>query len=113
MPKRVPKLLIIDMLHCVEKILEYTEGMSFENFIVDSKTRDAVIRNIQVLGEAANRIPVSFKTEHPSIEWSKIIRSRHIVTHEYDNIDDSTIWKIRTVHAPQLKESLEKILKQL
>jgi uncharacterized protein with HEPN domain len=72
-----------------------------------------VTRNIQVLGEAASRMPDTFKKEYPEIEWSKIIRSRHIVTHEYDNIDDSTIWRIRTIHAPQLKVSLEEILKRL
>jgi uncharacterized protein with HEPN domain len=113
MSKRHPKPLVIDMLHCVEKIMEYTDGMSFEAFVADSKTRDAVIRNIQVLGEAANRIPESFRSQYPEIEWTKIIRSRHIVSHQYDDIDDSTIWKIKVIYLPVLKLSLEKILKTL
>lgn len=113
MSKRVPKLLVIDMPECLEKILDYTAGMSYESFLSDSKTQDAVIRNIQVSGEAANRVPDSFRSANPEIEWSKIIRSRHIITHEYDDIDHSIIWKIITVHIPSLKSSLEKILQTL
>lgn len=87
MSKRIPKPLVIDMLHCLEKIQEYMKDVSFDSFLTDSKTQDAVIRNIQVLGEAASRIPDTFKNKYPDIEWGKIVRSRHIITHEYDDVD--------------------------
>lgn len=113
MSKRIPRLLVIDMLASIDRIEEYTNGMSHHDFIADAKTRDAVLRNIQVLGEAANRVPLDFRTMHPQIEWTKIIRSRNIVTHDYDAVDFDIIWKIITVHLPQIKNSLENILKSL
>jgi uncharacterized protein with HEPN domain len=101
------------MLSCIERIREYTFGMSFEDFTNDSKTSDAVLRNIMVIGEAANRTPNEFRVQHPEIEWSKIIRSRNIVSHDYDDVDYSIIWKIITVHLPANQKSLEIILKSL
>lgn len=91
MSKRIAKPLIIDMLQCVDKLLQYTTGHTYESFESDSKTKDAVVRNIQVLGEAANRLPAEFREKYPELEWSKIIRSRHIVTHEYSRVDYSII----------------------
>ena len=79
MPKRTISLLIEDMLLACEKIVEYTEGRSYDAFIADSKTVDATVRNIQILGEAAGQVPNHFQKKYPSIEWSKIIRSRHIL----------------------------------
>lgn len=113
MSKRPTKTLVIDMLDCIEKIELYISGMKFDEFLVDSKTIDAVIRNVQVIGEAASRIPSEFRASHPDIEWNKIIRSRHIVTHEYDAIDYDIIWRIITFHLPQNKLVLETILKNL
>lgn len=71
MSNRNPKPLLIDMLHCIEKILDYTSGMSYELFLADSKTKDAVARNIQILGEAANRIPETFRNQYSDIEWDQ------------------------------------------
>ena len=113
MSKRIPKLILIDMLVCVENLINYTKGMTFESFLLDSKTKDAVMRNIGVLGEAAKKLPEDFKALHHDVEWGKIIRSRHIAIHEYDSVDYSIVWKIITVHAVPLKKALEKILKDI
>jgi uncharacterized protein with HEPN domain len=113
MSKRIPRLLVIDILSCIERIHDYTIGMSFEEFASDSKTSDAVLRNIMVIGEAANRTPNEFRIKHPEIEWTKIIRSRNIVSHDYDDVDYTIIWKIITVHLPANQKFLELILKSL
>jgi uncharacterized protein with HEPN domain len=113
MSKHLPKVKVIDMLQSIERIIEYTAGMTFENFVADGKTRDAVIWNIQVLGEAANGIPKEFREAHDEIEWTKIIRSRNIIAHQYDAIDYSIIWRIVTIHSPSLKKALEEILKSI
>jgi len=109
MSKRFPKPLIIDMQECVANLIEYTAFLTYDEFLADRKTRDAVLRNIQVLGEAANRLPEDFRKKYPEIEWGKIIRSRHVTTHEYDKIDYTIVWRIVTVHIIGLKTSLEKI----
>ena len=72
MSERKPFLLIEDILESSKKILTYTEGMSFIDFTSDSKTIDAVIRNFEIIGEAADRLPENFKEENSSINWHKI-----------------------------------------
>jgi uncharacterized protein with HEPN domain len=113
MRERPPKLLIGDMLDCVNKILLYTLNFSSEQFLKTSIVKDAVLRNLEVLGEAANKVPQEFKKQHEEIEWGKIIRSRNVVIHEYQSVDFNIVWTIVTVHIPPLKASLEKILKSL
>jgi uncharacterized protein with HEPN domain len=101
------------MLQSVEKLIEYTSGLSFDSFSTNSMAKDAVTRNVQVLGEAANKVPDFIKTQFPEVEWNKIIRSRHIVTHDYASVDYEIIWRIATIHAIPLRESLNKILSEL
>ena len=83
MSKRSVRYLLNDMLDAIQAIISFRAGYSFEQFVDDRKTHDAVIRNVQVLGEAANRIPAEFRDLNPQIEWMKIIRSRHVLVHDY------------------------------
>jgi uncharacterized protein with HEPN domain len=110
MSERIPKLLLSDMLDAVQAIFEYTAGMDYEAFLRDRKTRDAVVRNLQVLGEAANRVPGMVKAQHPAIEWQRIVRSRHIIVHDYAGIDYEIVWRIVEVHLKPLEEALRQIL---
>lgn len=110
MSERQSSILLSDMLDSISAILEYTNGMNFESFLGDRKTRDAVVRNLQVLGEAANRVPKMSRHEYAEIEWMRIIRSRHILVHDYAGIDYEIVWRIIEVHLPPLKDALEDIL---
>jgi uncharacterized protein with HEPN domain len=83
--------------------------MSFEEFLKDSKTIDAVIRNFEIIGEAANRLPDEFKEEYPSIDWHKIRGFRNRIVHDYMGIDFGIVWDIRNSYLPSLIESLKKI----
>jgi len=109
MSKRNPALLINDILDSCNKILQYTSSMSFEEFSKDSKTIDAVIRNFEIIGEAANRLPDEFKEEYPSIDWHKIRGFRNRIVHDYMGIDFGIVWDIRNGYLPSLIESLNKI----
>ena len=113
MSERSSKLLIEDMIECTSRIFRFTEGQSYGEFVQDDKTQSAVLRMLEVLGEAANRIPKEERNRFPEIEWGKIIRSRNLIIHDYEIIDYSVIWKIITTHLPPLKKSLEEILKEL
>lgn len=110
MSKRSAEYLLNDMLDAIEAIHSFTAGYSFEEFVTDRKTHDAVFRNVQVLGEAANRVPSDFRDSHPQVEWMRIIRSRHILVHDYFGIDHEIIWRIITTHLPPLKLALSDIL---
>lgn len=84
--------------------------MYCDEFILDTKTSYAVLRNIQIIGEAANRVSLEMKDAHPEIEWSHIIRSRHILVHDYFGVDFEIVWRIITFHMPELRGHLEKIV---
>ena len=109
MSKRDPALLINDILESCNKILQYTSSMSFEEFLKDSKTIDAVIRNFEIIGEATNRLPDEFKEENPSIDWHKIRGFRNRIVHDYMGIDFGIVWDIRSSYLATLIESLKKI----
>jgi uncharacterized protein with HEPN domain len=87
MPNRHTDLLISDMVECCANIFEYTSGLTIQDFTGDKKTRDAVIRNFEVLGEAAKRIPEEIRLANNQIEWRKIGDFRNVLIHEYFGIN--------------------------
>lgn len=113
MSRRIPRIIIDDIVECLDKILLYTNGLDYSAFMKDTKTKEAVYRNFEVMGEAANRMPESFMEKFPEIEWHKIISTRNIIIHAYDEIDDTIIWNIVSNNLPQLKAKLENLLKTL
>ena len=109
MSKRPSELLIEDILESIEKIESYTENISFENFLNDGKTVDAVVRNLEIIGEASNRLPEDFKEKYSQIEWSKIIGLRHRIVHEYFGVDVDIIWNIIRKELIKLKKDIKSI----
>ena len=91
MSKRDPNLLITDILESASKILEYTQGLTFEEFTNDAKTIDAVIRNFEIIGEASGRLPEDFKDEFSDIDWHRIRGFRNRIVHDYFGIDYSIV----------------------
>ncbi|MHA7864828.1 HepT-like ribonuclease domain-containing protein [Flagellimonas marinaquae] len=106
MSKRDNILLIQDMIESARKIMTYTRNMSFDRFKNDSKTVDAVIRNFEVIGEAANRLTDDFKTKNPEIEWSHLRGFRNRIVHEYFGIDLEIVWHIIEENLPELLAAL-------
>lgn len=109
MSKRSTDLLIDDILDSSQKILNYTLGLTLEQFTVDSKTVDAVIRNFEIIGEAANRLPEEFKETHPEIDWHRIRGFRNRIVHDYFGIDYSIVWTIKETFLSQMIEQLLKL----
>ena len=83
--------------------------MAFESFINDSKTIDAVIRNFEIIGEAANRLPDEFKDSHPQVDWHKIRGFRNRIVHDYLGIDFEIVWHIIIYYLPSLLKNLKEI----
>jgi uncharacterized protein with HEPN domain len=106
MSERSPKVLVQDMLDSITSIQVYTEGMDFESFMSDSKTRDAVIMHFIVIGETSSRLPEFFKQEHTDIPWSEIKGLRNRIAHDYFGIDFNIVWDI-------IHENLNGLSKQL
>jgi len=83
MPKRDPDLLLQDMLGAIHKIEKYTAGIDRESFLQDEKTIDAVVRNLEVLGEAARQLPEDFAARYPEVSWRQIAGLRNRIVHDY------------------------------
>jgi len=109
MSKRSLELLVEDIWESIEKIERYTEGMTRESFQNDEKTTDAVVRNLEIIGEAAGRLPEDFVDRNPEIEWSKIVGLRNRIVHEYFGVDLQIIWQILKKDLPAFKVSLKNI----
>lgn len=106
MSKRVPELLIEDILLSSQKIFEYTNELSFKEFISNSMVVDAVIRNFEIIGEAANRLPEEFKDKHPEVDWFRIRGFRNRIVHDYVDINYKIIWEIKNNFLPDMIKSL-------
>lgn len=112
MSERDLKLLLEDMLVAAKKIRNYSSGLNFETFIADDKTVDAVIRNFEIVGEAANRIDPDFRLQTPEVEWRRIRGFRNRIIHNYFGIDHEIVWSIIEDDLEELVFQLEEILKK-
>ena len=109
MSKRDALLLLEDIIESGNKILNYTADLSFDQFIKDSKTADAVIRNFEIIGEAAKRLPEDFKEKHADIDWHRIRGFRNRIVHDYFGIDFSIVWQIKESFLPELLKKLNSL----
>ena len=106
MSRRTFPLLIEDIWEAVEKIERYVSGLDHDAFVQDEKTVDSVVRNLEIIGEAANRLTQNFKTQQSEIEWPKIIGLRHRIVHDYFNVDVEIVWQIIQEDLPVFKSKL-------
>lgn len=96
-----------DMLEAARNVSEFVSGKHFEGYSADKILRSAVERQIEIIGEAARHLSKEFRTAHSEIPWSAIIAQRHILAHDYGDIRHDRIWRVATVHIPELVRSLE------
>lgn len=110
MSKRDARLFINDMLEAIEKVERYTAGLSYEDFQQTDMIIDAVVRNLEIIGEAARNIPVEMRENQHVIDWSRVVGFRNIVIHEYFDVDLEIVWTIATKQLAQLKSALQEML---
>jgi uncharacterized protein with HEPN domain len=110
MSDRHPTLLLQDILDSAGKILNYTEDLTYDEFIADSKTIDAVIRNFEVIGEASNRLPEEFKNKTDNVDWFRVRGFRNRIVHQYFGIDYEIVWNLKETHLKVLISEIENIL---
>lgn len=108
-PGRKWRLYVDDMITFAQKVRAYTQGLSQPEFLADTRTYDATLRNLELIGEAATHIPDSVRTAYPDVPWRLIIATRNRLIHAYLGIDDDTVWSIINDDIPSLLEALEKI----
>jgi len=106
------KLYLHDIKEAVEKIEAFTKGFTFEEFVKDTKTVDAVIRNLEIIEEAAKHIPKRVKEKHHDIDWKAMAGMRNPLAHEYFGVRMGIIWKTIGERLPELRHKIEEILRE-
>ncbi len=108
MPYRNWEFRIDDILEAIDKIERYTYGIGFKEWQKDDKTVDAVVRNIEVIGEAASHLPIEIQEQYQNIPWNMMKGIRNVLAHEYFGIDLKIVWKTVKNDLPVLKKLLQK-----
>jgi uncharacterized protein with HEPN domain len=113
MSKRDLKLLLEDMLESSLKIRRYTENLNYDSFIQDDKTIDAVIRNFEIIGEAANRLNPDYRINNSIIDWKRIRGFRNRIVHNYFGVDYEIVWSIIENDLDELISNLSSLIRDL
>ena len=106
MSKREPGILVDDISTALGKIERYTAGLDEAAFLEDDKTIDAVVRNLEIIGEAAKQLSPDFKAQHSAIPWSQIAGLRNRIVHDYAGVDIKLVWHILKTSIPDLAVKL-------
>jgi len=111
--KRDVRLFLQDIYEAIGKIKDYTRDMSYEEFLQDERTKDAVVRNLEVIGEAVKNIPDEFKEKHSELKWKAMAGMRDKLIHGYFGVSFSLVWGTIKNDLPDLEPQIKKILEEV
>jgi uncharacterized protein with HEPN domain len=109
-PEIKDQALLLDMLDSARAVSEMVAGMGLQTYAADRRTRRAVEREVEIIGEAARKVSEAFRDAHSQIPWRKIMGQRHKLAHEYGEIEDAILWRVATIHVPELIAMLEPLV---
>jgi uncharacterized protein with HEPN domain len=101
---------LLDMLLAARKVMKYARGVDFERFKQDEILQDAIMRRIQIIGEAARKVSPEFKEDHPEISWYEIVGMRNKLIHEYFRIIPEKVWEALVKDIPVLIDLIESLV---
>lgn len=103
------RFYIDDMIAFAEKVVAYTAGLDQQSFVANALVYDATLRNLELIGEAAARLPEAVRAAHPGLPWRMVVATRNRLIHGYLGIDNDTLWSIVASDVPALLEKLRAI----
>lgn len=106
MSKREIKILLDDILESIRNIEQFIKGLDKRKFMENKMARDAVVRNLEIIGEATKNIPTDYRKKHERINWRGMAGLRDVVIHGYFNVDSEVIWEIITKDLPDIKKKI-------
>lgn len=107
--KKNPKILITHILQSIKSVEKYSTGLEKERFMNDEEKQDAIIRRLEIIGEAVTNLEDKFKEDYPNIPWQDIADMRNRLIHEYFAVDLELVWEVLQKDLPALKENILKI----
>jgi len=107
------RLYLEDILHAMESAEAFVEGMDFDDFQADDKTASAVVRKLEIIGEAAKQIPGDLRQRHPQMRWGEMAGMRDRLIHAYFGVDYRLVWQTIKERIPQVKPLIEQVLRNL
>ncbi len=112
-PDEADRAYLQDMVGACDKLGRFVAGKSFDAFARDEVLQSAVERQVEIIGEAARHLSDGFRSAHPHVPWRPIIAQRHILAHEYGDVEHELVWRVATVHVPALARQLHAIVAAL
>jgi len=113
MKNRDYKDYVQDIFDSIKETKEFIKGMEFEDFVEDRKTINAVVRSLEVIGEATKNIPDSLREKYPQIPWKRMTGMRDKLIHEYWGVDLEIVWEVINNELPSVKPLIQKVLEDM
>ncbi|MCS6907098.1 MAG: DUF86 domain-containing protein [Anaerolineales bacterium] len=113
MSKRTDREFLSDILEAIRRAQAYTEGMTFETFLQDTKTQDAVVRNLEIIGEATKGLSNEVRERYPGVPWKSMAGVRDRLIHHYFGISLDVVWDIVSGELGEVRMQVERILREL
>ena len=110
MSNRTDKEFLADIQEAIRRIRTYTHEMTYKEFLVDTRTQDAVIRNLGIIGEAPKKLSMELRNRYPNVPWKQMAGARDRLIHNYFGVDLEVVWKISTAELSDLTLQITKIL---
>ena len=109
--ERTDRDFLCDIQEALRRVAAYTTGMTYQSFIADTKTQDAVIRNLEILGEATKNLSAALRDRHPAVPWKGMAGIRDRLIHHYFGVNLDIVWQVVTAESPGIASKIEHILR--